>query len=134
MDAMWMVREANRTQAGFPALVKAAIDRGGAGRPFRIVKFRTRLDARDERGQLLPDEQRLTPFGRFLRSASLDELPQLRNVRRGELSLVGPRPLVMQYLGRYSPRQARRHEVMPGIAGHATMPDFLGSAVPRRLP
>jgi len=224
MDAMGLVQEAKQaqSQAGFPALVKAAMDRTGAalgllllspvlaaialliralmgapvffrqvrpgkgGRPFRIVKFRTMLDTRDERGQLLPDEQRITALGRFLRSTSLDELPQLWNVLSGELSLVGPRPLVMQYLARYSPRQARRHEVMPGITGwsqingrnalswdekleldvwyverwslwldlkilaltlgavlarkgvsnpgHATMPDFLGSAVPRRQP
>jgi sugar transferase EpsL len=173
-----------RAAMGSPVLFRQ-VRPGKGGRPFRIVKFRTMLDARDERGPL-PDEQRLTALGRFLRSASLDELPQLWNVLKGELSLVGPRPLVMQYLERYSPRQARRHEVMPGITGwsqingrnalsweekleldvwyvehwslwldlkilaltlgavlrrkgvsnpgHATMPDFLGSAAPGRQP
>ena len=101
---------------GAPVLFRQ-VRPGKGGRPFRLVKFRTMLDTRDERGRLLPDEQRLTAFGRFLRSTSLDELPQLWNVLRGELSLVGPRPLMMAYLERYSPRQARRHEVMPGITG-----------------
>lgn len=89
------------------------------GKPFQIVKFRTMTDARDASGQLLPDEQRLTRFGRFLRATSLDELPELLNVLKGEMTLVGPRPLLMQYLGRYTPRQARRHEVPPGITGWA---------------
>ena len=88
------------------------------GRPFRLVKLRTLTNARDERG-LLPDTDRLTPFGRFLRSTSLDELPELWNVLTGDMSLVGPRPLLMQYLNRYSPMQARRHEVKPGISGWA---------------
>ena len=87
------------------------------GRPFALVKFRTMTDDRDEQGELLPDEERLPPFGRFLRSTSLDELPELWNVIRGDMSLVGPRPLLMAYLDRYSPRQARRHEVRPGITG-----------------
>lgn len=86
---------------------------------FEMVKFRTMTDARDGQGQLLPDAVRLTPFGRFLRSTSLDELPELWNVLRGDMSLVGPRPLLVQYLERYSPRQARRHEVRPGITGLA---------------
>lgn len=92
---------------------------GLGGRVFQLVKFRSMLDARDTSGRLLPDAERLTPFGRFLRSASLDELPELWNVLRGEMSLVGPRPLLVQYLDRYSPRQARRHEVRPGITGLA---------------
>jgi lipopolysaccharide/colanic/teichoic acid biosynthesis glycosyltransferase len=89
------------------------------GRPFRMVKFRTMTDARDASGALLPDAQRLTPFGLFLRASSLDELPELWNVLRGEMSLVGPRPLLVEYLPLYSPEQARRHEVRPGITGWA---------------
>ena len=89
------------------------------GRPFLIYKFRTMRDDRDAQGNLLPDEERLTPLGRFLRSLSLDELPELINVLRGEMSLVGPRPLLMEYLDRYTPEQARRHEVLPGITGWA---------------
>ncbi len=89
------------------------------GKPFKMVKFRTMTDARDANGGLLPDAQRLTSFGRFLRASSLDELPELWNVLRGEMSLVGPRPLLMEYLPLYSPEQARRHEVRPGITGWA---------------
>lgn len=89
------------------------------GRPFRIVKMRTMTNARDASGNLLPDDVRLTKLGRMLRATSIDELPQLWNVARGELSLVGPRPLLMQYLPLYSPEQARRHEVLPGITGWA---------------
>jgi len=89
------------------------------GRPFQIIKFRTMTDKQDPVGRALPDEMRLTPVGRFLRAASLDELPELWNVLRGELSLVGPRPFLARYLERYSPEQARRHEVMPGITGWA---------------
>ncbi|MCI0518756.1 MAG: sugar transferase [Chloroflexi bacterium] len=92
---------------------------GFRGRPFYMVKFRSMSNARDEQDRLLPDEQRLTRFGRFLRSYSLDELPELFNVLRGEMSLVGPRPLLMQYLQRYSPEQARRHDMPPGITGWA---------------
>jgi sugar transferase EpsL len=92
---------------------------GYGGRPFYIYKFRTMTDARAADGSLLPDEQRLTPFGRFLRASSLDELPELFNILRGEMSLVGPRPLLMQYLDRYSPEQARRHDVYPGLTGWA---------------
>ncbi len=88
-------------------------------RPFWIYKFRTMNDARDEHGNLLPDDQRLTRLGRILRATSLDELPELFNVLRGEMSLVGPRPLLIQYLERYSPEQARRHAVLPGITGWA---------------
>jgi len=89
------------------------------GKPFRMVKFRTMTDARDPQGALLPDAERLTSFGKFLRAASLDELPELWNVVVGDMSLVGPRPLLMQYLDRYTPEQARRHEVRPGVTGWA---------------
>ncbi len=92
---------------------------GYRGVPFALYKFRSMTDARDPQGNLLPDEQRLTRFGRFLRASSLDELPELFNVLRGEMSLVGPRPLLMQYLERYSAEQMRRHEVLPGITGWA---------------
>lgn len=89
------------------------------GRLFRLYKFRTMRDAYRENGTLQPDEERLTKFGRFLRASSLDELPELYNVIRGEMSLVGPRPLLVAYLERYTPQQARRHEVLPGITGWA---------------
>ena len=89
------------------------------GKPFQMIKFRTMLDIRDQHGQLLPSAQRLTPFGKFLRSTSLDELPELWNVLRGDMSLVGPRPLLMDYLPLYTPEQFRRHEVRPGITGWA---------------
>jgi lipopolysaccharide/colanic/teichoic acid biosynthesis glycosyltransferase len=92
---------------------------GFRGELFTVYKFRTMTDQRDENGELLPDEQRLTSLGRFLRTTSLDELPELFNVLRGEMSLVGPRPLLIQYLDRYSPEQARRHDVLPGITGWA---------------
>src|SRR3990172_8857332 len=90
---------------------------GCKGRPFTLYKFRTMNDRRDEKGELLPDADRLTSFGRFLRASSIDELPELFNVLKGDMSLVGPRPLNIQYLDRYTPEQARRHEVMPGITG-----------------
>ena len=92
---------------------------GKDGRIFKIVKFKTMTDDRDENGQLLPDEVRLTKVGRFVRSTSIDELPQLFNVLKGDMSLIGPRPLLVQYLPLYSPEQARRHEVRPGISGWA---------------
>ncbi len=92
---------------------------GRHGKPFRLLKFRSMTNARDARGNLLPDEQRLTSFGRLLRNTSLDELPELLNVLAGDMSLVGPRPLLMQYLDRYTREQARRHEVRPGITGWA---------------
>lgn len=92
---------------------------GKDARIFKVVKFKTMTDERDAAGQLLPDEQRLTRVGRFVRSTSLDELPQLWNVVRGDMALIGPRPLLVQYLPLYSPRQARRHEVRPGITGWA---------------
>jgi sugar transferase EpsL len=92
---------------------------GLGGRPFMMLKFRTMTDQRDARGNLLTDEQRLRSFGRWLRNTSLDELPELINVLKGEMSLVGPRPLLMEYLPLYTPAQARRHDVPPGITGWA---------------
>jgi lipopolysaccharide/colanic/teichoic acid biosynthesis glycosyltransferase len=92
---------------------------GRGGEVFEMMKFRSMRDDRGPDGELLPDEQRLTPYGRFLRSTSLDELPGLLNVIRGEMSIVGPRPLLVRYLDRYTPEQARRHEVRPGITGWA---------------
>lgn len=92
---------------------------GKHGKPFNMYKFRTMTDQRDSEGNLLPDNARLTGFGRFLRSTSLDELPELINVLKGEMSLVGPRPLLMEYLPLYSLEQARRHSVLPGITGWA---------------
>ena len=89
------------------------------GKMFSLYKFRTMTDQRDESGKLLSDEKRLTRFGSFLRKTSLDELPEIFNVLRGEMSLVGPRPLLMEYLPRYTPEQARRHELTPGITGWA---------------
>lgn len=89
------------------------------GKPFFMVKFRTMTDARDAQGVLLPDADRMTSFGKFLRSSSLDELPELWNVVKGDMSLVGPRPLLMRYLPLYTPEQARRHEVRPGVTGWA---------------
>ena len=89
------------------------------GMPFVIYKFRTMMDERDRNGNMLPDGERLTRLGRFLRKTSMDELPELFNVIKGDMSIVGPRPLLMQYLDRYTPEQARRHEVKPGITGWA---------------
>ncbi|MBN1403300.1 MAG: sugar transferase [Opitutales bacterium] len=107
-----------RTQLGKPAFFRQ--DRPGlGGRIFKLVKFRTMTDERDENGELLPDVQRLRPIGRFLRASSLDELPELWNVLKGDMSLVGPRPLLVSYLPLYNKRQARRHEVRPGITGLA---------------
>jgi len=107
-----------RAKLGSPVLFRQ-VRPGMGGRPFTIYKFRTMTDARGSDGKLLPDGERLTRFGRFLRSASLDELPELFNVLKGDMSLVGPRPLLMEYLDRYTPEQARRHEVKPGITGWA---------------
>lgn len=92
---------------------------GRKGKIFQIIKFKTMTDERDENGNLLPDEKRLTKIGKFIRSTSLDELPQLINVLKGDMSLIGPRPLLPQYLPLYSPEQARRHEIRPGITGWA---------------
>lgn len=107
-----------RVKLGSPALFRQQRP-GLHGRPFMMVKFRTMLDALDADGNPLPDDVRLTRFGRLLRATSLDELPELWNVLKGEMSLVGPRPLLMEYLPLYSAEQARRHEVRPGITGWA---------------
>ena len=110
----WQVRR----KLGSPVLFKQ-VRPGLNGKPFKMFKFRTMTDERGPNGALLPDAQRLTSFGRYLRASSLDELPEMWNVLRGEMSLVGPRPLLMEYLPLYSPEQARRHEVSPGITGWA---------------
>lgn len=107
-----------RCYLGAPALFRQ-VRPGLNGRSFEMIKFRTMLDATDAAGNILPDAQRMTPFGRFLRASSLDELPELWNVLKGDMSLVGPRPLLMEYLPLYSPEQARRHLVRPGITGWA---------------
>lgn len=107
-----------RVWLGTPAFFTQARP-GLDGRSFTLYKFRTMTDARDKSGDLLPDEQRLTPFGLWLRTTSLDELPELWNVIKGDMSLVGPRPLLTEYLPLYSAEQARRHEVRPGITGWA---------------
>ena len=107
-----------RMKLGDPILFRQ--ERPGLkGKPFTLIKFRTMLDARDESGALRPDSERLTDLGRWLRSTSIDELPELWNVIKGDMSLVGPRPLLMHYLPLYSPEQARRHDVRPGITGWA---------------
>ena len=110
----WQIRK----KLGSPVLFRQTRP-GLNGKPFQMVKFRTMRDAIGPDGQPLPDSERMTPFGSFLRSASLDELPELWNVLKGDMSLVGPRPLLMEYLPLYSPEQARRHEVRPGITGWA---------------
>jgi lipopolysaccharide/colanic/teichoic acid biosynthesis glycosyltransferase len=115
-----LVALAVRHSLGSPVLFRQ-IRAGRHGRPFELFKFRTMTDARDAAGQLLPDAERLTRFGQWLRSTSLDELPQLVNVLRGEMSLVGPRPLLLEYLPHYSAEQARRHDVRPGITGWANV-------------
>ena len=107
-----------RLKIGSPVLFRQ-VRPGLYGRSFTIYKFRTMTDARDGDGNLLPDGERLTSLGQFLRKTSMDELPELFNVIKGEISIVGPRPLLMQYLDRYTPEQARRHEVKPGITGWA---------------
>lgn len=107
-----------RRQMGSPVLFRQSRP-GMHGKPFQMIKFRTMRDAIDADGRQLPDAERLTKLGRFLRSSSLDELPELWNVLKGEMSLVGPRPLLMEYLPLYSPEQARRHEVRPGVTGWA---------------
>jgi lipopolysaccharide/colanic/teichoic acid biosynthesis glycosyltransferase len=105
-----------RLKLGVPALFRQ-VRPGLGGRPFTLVKFRSMTDQRDASGALLPDAERLTRFGRLLRASSLDELPELWNVLKGEMSLVGPRPLLTSYLPLYSPEEARRHDVLPGITG-----------------
>lgn len=107
-----------RLKLGAPILFRQQRP-GLHGQAFTLFKFRTMLNKRNSQGNLLPDAERLTRFGRFLRATSLDELPELFNVLKGEMSLVGPRPLLMQYLPRYTPEQSRRHEVKPGITGWA---------------
>lgn len=107
-----------RVKLGRPVLFRQQRP-GLHGEPFELWKFRTMTDGRSDDGALLPDDVRLTSFGRLLRRTSLDELPELVNVARGQMSLVGPRPLLMEYLPRYSPQQARRHEVRPGLSGWA---------------
>ena len=103
---------------GHPIIFKQ-LRPGKDGKPFYLYKFRTMLELKDDKGNYLPDEKRLTAFGRFLRRYSLDELPELWNVIKGDMSLVGPRPLLMEYIRYYTPEQARRHEVKPGITGWA---------------
>ncbi|CAH2565912.1 sugar transferase [Vibrio cholerae] len=110
----WRIRK----NLGSPVLFRQTRP-GLDGKPFEMVKFRTMKDAVDEQGNPLPDSERMTPFGDKLRNSSLDELPELWNVLKGEMSLVGPRPLLMQYLPLYSKEQARRHEVRPGVTGWA---------------
>ncbi len=107
-----------RFNLGSPILFRQ-VRPGLHGKPFLMVKFRTMRDALDEQGNPLPDELRLTALGRFLRSSSLDEFPELWNVLKGDMSLVGPRPLLMEYLPLYSPEQARRHDARPGVTGWA---------------
>lgn len=107
-----------RKNLGSPVLFQQ--ERPGLhGLPFKMIKFRTMKDAYNAQGEALPDSERLTAFGKLLRSTSLDELPELWNVLKGEMSIVGPRPLLMEYLPLYNPEQARRHEVRPGITGYA---------------
>ncbi|ANT69978.1 sugar transferase [Aeromonas hydrophila] len=110
----WKIRK----DLGAPVIFRQ-VRPGLHGRPFQMIKFRTMKDAVDAQGNLLPDSERMTPFGNKLRSSSLDELPELWNVLKGEMSLVGPRPLLMQYLPLYSKEQARRHEMRPGVTGWA---------------
>ena len=107
-----------RCRPGRPALFTQERP-GRKEKIFKLYKFRTMTDARDETGNLLPDDVRLTKFGRFLRSTSLDELPEAFNILKGDMSVIGPRPLLVQYLDRYSPEQHRRHEVRPGLSGYA---------------
>ena len=107
-----------RKNLGSPVLFRQ-VRPGLHGRPFEMIKFRTMKDAVDEQGNPLPDSERLTPFGQMLRSRSLDEMPELWNVIKGDMSIVGPRPLLMEYLPLYSPEQAKRHDVRPGMTGHA---------------
>jgi lipopolysaccharide/colanic/teichoic acid biosynthesis glycosyltransferase len=107
-----------RRKLGSPVLFRQ-VRPGKGGKPFEMIKFRTMRDAHDSSGNPLPDEERMTPFGNFLRSASLDELPELWNVVKGDMSLVGPRPLLMEYLPLYSKDQYRRHDIRPGVTGWA---------------
>jgi lipopolysaccharide/colanic/teichoic acid biosynthesis glycosyltransferase len=110
----WLVR----SKFGSPVIFRQ-VRPGKNSKPFEMIKFRTMTDERDSNGELLPDSVRLTKFGQFLRSSSLDELPELWNVVKGDMSLVGPRPLLMEYVPLYSPEQARRHAMRPGVSGWA---------------
>ncbi len=121
-----------RATMGSPVLFRQERP-GYRGKPFHILKFRTMRHAVDANGNALPDDQRLTSFGRFLRRTSLDELPQLVNVLRGELSLVGPRPLLMKYLPLYTPEQARRHDVLPGITGWGQVHERNAASWPQKF-
>lgn len=116
--AIALVAVCVRCKLGSPVIF-SQVRPGLHGKPFKMVKFRTMLDAFDTAGNPLPDSQRMTRFGSFLRSSSLDELPELWNVLKGDMSLVGPRPLLMEYLSLYSPEQYRRHEARPGVTGWA---------------
>tara|TARA_Y100000589_G_scaffold235786_1_gene223150 strand:- start:155 stop:799 length:645 start_codon:yes stop_codon:yes gene_type:complete len=118
LPVILLVAAAIRWRMGAPVLFRQ-LRPGLHGQPFEMIKFRTMLNATDAQGRPLPDAERLTALGRFLRAMSLDELPELWNVLNGDMSLVGPRPLLMEYLELYSPEQARRHEVKPGITGWA---------------
>ena len=114
----WIVAWLVRSKLGAPILFRQ-IRPGKDAKPFEMIKFRTMTDERDSDGELLPDSVRLTKFGQFLRSSSLDELPELWNVVKGDMSLVGPRPLLMEYVPLYSPEQSRRHAMRPGVSGWA---------------
>lgn len=115
---MFIVAILVRIKLGTPVIFKQ--ERPGLhGNIFTLYKFRTMTDAKDQNGRLFPDEDRMTDFGRRLRAASLDELPELFNILKGDMAFVGPRPLLVKYLSRYSQRQNRRHEVMPGLTGYA---------------
>lgn len=115
---LFLAALAIRLKIGSPIIFKQQRP-GLHGKPFYMIKFRTMTDRRDKNGELLPDEQRLTRFGNFLRKSSIDELPELVNVLKGDMSLVGPRPLLMHYLPLYNDEQKRRHEIRPGVTGWA---------------
>ena len=130
--ALLLIALAVRRSLGAPVLFRQ-VRAGLHGRPFELLKFRTMTDARDAAGALRPDGERLTRLGRWLRACSLDEMPELINVLCGDMSLVGPRPLLLDYLGHYSAEQARRHEVRPGITGWAAVHGRNATSWERRL-